>query len=682
MQEGNTMQLTQPMVSVIVPVYKVERYLEQCLVSIVHQSYRNLEILLVDDGSPDNCPQLCDMWAQRDSRIHVIHKPNGGLSDARNAGLRHAHGDLVAFVDSDDWLALDMIEKMTDAMLRNQADMVVCQYVVAYADGRFEKRAPENGPEEILNQQQALSELLIDGRLTNHVWRKLYWRNKVPKDIFPKGRNFEDIYVMPELFAPCKKIVYLTDPLYFYRCNENGIVQTARIKDLRDCLAAQEHAGKIITDICPELAQQVKMCSVWKTVGLWIDSVFAVDLEQEKHVFQKQLSQKLKCAKLQDAEILGKRKQLALFFTQHSPTLARVYSKILGKDDNFIADLKDFWRSLRQNLCLKEELRKNTAPKFLILCTPTYGNLGDQALLKGEQCFIEKYFPGYKSILVSSGELRYVNLLKNVISSEDIVALQAGGNIGTLYSGIHNEQESAMKVFANKKLMIFPQTFYYSTDAAGLNALKKTRKLYESFEKFKVFVRDPASAHFVQENLPNTDIALMPDMVLMNCPQVLHKKREGVLVCLRGDSEATLPIVARDRLLTQVEKRFTKIRQTDTHVYYAPKNDADVQKLLNQSWTQMAESELVITDRLHGMIFALLTGTPCITILSKSPKVEGVYNEWLKDNKMIKIIHSVDEFSQAVEEVLTHHDEPLNLKKAETGFDEMAREIKKMWKVD
>lgn len=262
------MQLTQPMVSVIVPVYKVERYLEQCLVSIVHQSYRDLEILLVDDGSPDNCPQLCDMWAQRDSRIHVIHKPNGGLSDARNAGLRQAHGDLVAFVDSDDWLALDMIEKMTDAMLRNQADMVVCQYVVAYADGRFEKRAPENGPEEILNQQQALSELLIDGRLTNHVWRKLYWRNKIPKDVFPKGRNFEDIYVMPELFAPCKKFVYITDPLYFYRCNENGIVQSAKIKDLRDCLAAQEHAGEVIADICPSLVQQVEMCSVWKTVGL------------------------------------------------------------------------------------------------------------------------------------------------------------------------------------------------------------------------------------------------------------------------------------------------------------------------------------------------------------------------------------------------------------------------------
>ena len=134
--------------------------------------------------------------------------------------------------------------------------------------------------------------------------------------------------------------------------------------------------------------------------------------------------------------------------------------------------------------------------------------------------------------------------------------------------------------------------------------------------------------------------------------------------------------------MTQVEIRFSKIRQTDTHVYYAPKDDAEVQTLLNQSWTQMAESELVITDRLHGMIFALLTGTPCVTILSRSPKVEGVYTEWLKDNKMIKLIHSLDEFSQAVEEVLPHHDEPLNLEKADAGFDEMAQEIKKMWKVN
>lgn len=676
------MQLTQPMVSVIVPVYKVERYLEQCLVSIVHQSYQDLEILLVDDGSPDNCPQLCDMWAQRDSRIHVIHKPNGGLSDARNAGLRQAHGDLVAFVDSDDWLALDMIEKMTDAMLRNQADMVVCQYVVAYADGRFEKRAPENGPEEILNQQQALSELLIDGRLTNHVWRKLYWRNKIPKDVFPKGRNFEDIYVMPELFAPCKKFVYITDPLYFYRCNENGIVQSAKIKDLRDCLAAQEHAGEVIADICPSLAQQVEMCSVWKTVGLWMDSVFALDSAQEKCSFQEQLNEKLKHAKLQDVKILGKRKQLALLFIQHFPALARGYSKVLGKDDNFLSDFKKLLRLVRHNLRLKKELKKDASPKFVVLCVPTYGNLGDRALQVGERCFIKKYFPTYKPVFVSLDDSSHVYLLKDVISSKDIIALQAGGNIGTLYSGIHNMQESVMQVFTDRKMIIFPQTLYYSPDAEGKKALEKTRKLYGSFENLKVFVRDPASEHFVRENLPNTDAALMPDMVLMNRPQVTHKKREGALICLRGDSEATLPIVARDRLLTQVEKRFTKIRQTDTHVYYAPKNDADVQKLLNQSWTQMAESELVITDRLHGMIFALLTGTPCITILSKSPKVEGVYNEWLKDNKMIKIIHSVDEFSQAVEEVLTHHDEPLNLKKAETGFDEMAREIKKMWKVD
>ena len=676
------MQKDQLLVSIIVPVYKVERFLEQCIVSIVHQSYRNLEILLVDDGSTDDCPRLCDMWAQRDSRIHVIHKQNGGLSDARNAGLRQAHGDLVAFVDSDDWIAIDMIEKMTDAMLRNQADMVICQYVVAYADGRFEKRTPENGPEEILSRQQALSELIVDGRLTNHVWRKLYWRNKIPEDIFPKGRNFEDIYVMPKLFAPCEKYVYITDSLYFYRSNENGIVQSAKIKDMQDCLVAQKHAAQEIINICPDLEAQVKMCSVWKTIGLWTDSVFAVGSAQEKRFFQKQLSENLKHAKLQDARTLGERKKLVVFFAQHAPVLARIYIKVLGKDDNFLSNFKKLLKSFRHILRLRKKLREDTTHKFLILCVPTYGNLGDQALLKGEQRFINEYFPEYKSVPISSDELRYVNLLKNAISLEDVVALQAGGNIGTLYKGIHNEQEFAMGMFGNKKLMIFPQTFYYSNDVEGKKALKKTRKLYESFKNFKVFVRDSASECFVKKNLPETYVALMPDMVLMNRPQVPHKKREGALVCLRGDSEATLSVAECDRLLTLIEKRFEKVRQTDTHVYYAPKDDVEVQMLLDQSWMQMAKSELVVTDRLHGMIFALLTGTPCITILSKSPKVEGVYNEWLKNNKMVKIIRSMDEFSQAVEEVLHHHDEPLNLEKADASFDKMAQEIKKMLKVN
>ena len=116
------------LISVIVPVYKVEAYLDRCVQSIVDQTYTNLEIILVDDGSPDRCPQMCDEWAKRDNRIRVIHKENGGLSDARNAGMQAASGTYIAFVDSDDWLELRCIEYLYQTAEKNACEIVGCAF--------------------------------------------------------------------------------------------------------------------------------------------------------------------------------------------------------------------------------------------------------------------------------------------------------------------------------------------------------------------------------------------------------------------------------------------------------------------------------------------------------------------------------------------------------------------------
>lgn len=115
------------LVTIIIPVYKVEKYLDDCLISIVNQTYKNLEIILVDDGSPDSCPSLCEQWAENDARIKVIHKKNGGLSSARNAGLKIATGDFIGFVDSDDWVELDMYAMMVKALEENDVDFVACK---------------------------------------------------------------------------------------------------------------------------------------------------------------------------------------------------------------------------------------------------------------------------------------------------------------------------------------------------------------------------------------------------------------------------------------------------------------------------------------------------------------------------------------------------------------------------
>ena len=128
-------ELTMDLVSVIIPIYGVEQYLDRCVRSVVNQSYAHLEIILVDDGSTDRCPAMCDAWANKDSRIQVIHKPNGGLSSARNAGLDMATGEFIAFVDSDDYVEPDYIATMIDAAQKNHADLVMCSVFHEDADG-------------------------------------------------------------------------------------------------------------------------------------------------------------------------------------------------------------------------------------------------------------------------------------------------------------------------------------------------------------------------------------------------------------------------------------------------------------------------------------------------------------------------------------------------------------------
>ena len=136
------------LISIVVPVYKVEPYLDKCVSSIVNQTYKNLEIILVDDGSPDNCPVMCDAWAEKDNRIRVIHKPNGGLSDARNAGMSAATGELIAFVDSDDWIAPDMYEKLYHRLTEDGSDIAACGVQMVWED---------NTPPRMLTRPGSLS---------------------------------------------------------------------------------------------------------------------------------------------------------------------------------------------------------------------------------------------------------------------------------------------------------------------------------------------------------------------------------------------------------------------------------------------------------------------------------------------------------------------------------------------
>ena len=202
--------------SVIVPVYKVEAYIIKCVESIINQTYKNLEIILVDDGSPDNCGKICDEYADLDSRIKVIHKKNGGLSDARNHGIKIATGDYITFVDSDDYIESDMYQVLMELSQQNDADISACNMAYVYEKDSKVKRDDSHQLRQLTPIEAY--DIMIDyyGKLRMGVWNKIYRRELFNDIWFPKGQLYEDLAVMYKVIFRANKIMYLAESKYYY----------------------------------------------------------------------------------------------------------------------------------------------------------------------------------------------------------------------------------------------------------------------------------------------------------------------------------------------------------------------------------------------------------------------------------------------------------------------------------
>ena len=240
------------MISVIVPIYNVEKYLNRCIESIVNQTYRDLEIILVDDGSTDHCGEMCDDWVRKDERIKIIHKENGGLSDARNAGMKIANGNYIAFVDSDDWIDLFMYEHMMRIMNANQSEIVSCGF------RKVQKKELGNEPSEIqwkqYDAESALKAMITEKGLNQVVWNKLYERSIIDGIWFEKGKCNEDEFWSYQVIGRAKRITAIKNVYYNYFQREDSIInETYSLKRL-DGLEGKENRQEYIDKYYPRLS--------------------------------------------------------------------------------------------------------------------------------------------------------------------------------------------------------------------------------------------------------------------------------------------------------------------------------------------------------------------------------------------------------------------------------------------
>lgn len=304
-------------ISVVIPVYKVEPYLDQCVQSVVDQTYTNLEIILVDDGSPDNCPAMCDAWAERDSRIKVIHKQNGGVSDARNAGLEAASGDYILFIDSDDIISVNFIEFLHKPLKCTVAANVASSVLHVTEDYKY-----TNHPMEFTSSfEQILWDNMACKREGWFAWGILYQASIVRAyhikfDISLK--NLEDMYWNSIISAYCKDVLYVPDAIYMYR-NRSGSI-TSKCMDVVWQSECNLRVAKILSeDINKGTFSKMQVGTLLKQRRICINAAF-FELYTGKNKMNSSLREMLRQSRLSPIKVLSakidiKRKCLELIFS-------------------------------------------------------------------------------------------------------------------------------------------------------------------------------------------------------------------------------------------------------------------------------------------------------------------------------------------------------------------------------
>lgn len=262
--------MTEKKISVIIPVYGIEPYLDRCVESVTKQTYTNLEIILVDDGSPDRCTAICDEWARRDDRVKVIHKANGGLSDARNAGMRVAAGELIGFVDGDDWISAEMYQCLYDNMMENDSDISACGVEMVW-EGDVPHRALTPGGTYLLNQREAMEAIVRESVLKQPVWYKLYKTKLIRSIAFPVGRYHEDVFWSYRAIANAQSVSIFDTPCYYYYQRNNSIMGNQYSLKRLDALDAKWERLEYLEARFPELAGPAR----W---DLWFSGMYAMQM--------------------------------------------------------------------------------------------------------------------------------------------------------------------------------------------------------------------------------------------------------------------------------------------------------------------------------------------------------------------------------------------------------------------
>ena len=638
-------------VSIIVPIYNVSEYLDKCLENIIEQTYNNIEIILVDDGSTDDSGRKCDSYARLDERIKVIHKENGGLSSARNAGLDICTGNYIVFVDSDDWISKFMVEKLVNKLIKSKSDIVCCEFFEV--DEKTLLCSKIDAEEKIMESEEAL-EKLLKLEIRDYAWNKIYKRELFSELRFPDGRNYEDMATTYRAFMQANKVCVIPDLLYYYVTRNGSIANTSNtekiLKNKYDAMISYYERIETISQQYPQL-RELTICKFFDRAISFIEFIDiikknnnAIKWRKEtikylnKYYEEYKLSKKVSKKRLFKVKILVKNNiDLSIFYKR--------VKKILPKTiKNFIVDLLTKIKIISASN--RNFIEKSDLSRLFLIGTPDHDNLGDHAIAEATLKLISETVKDKEIVEVTEQEfVENIQNIKRCVKKEDIILIQGGGNWGNTYKYIDKIHKQILKNFYKNRIIVIPQTIYYSNDKNGKKSLKKDIKLIKKCKEIIFFIILLYSYEYVKNTFNIDKVFLVPDIVL-SMKECKNCGRNGALICLRSDKEGK--IKKEDKLWIHkfAEKKYSDMIVTDTCIGTRVSKKERMIKLRSK-WNQLCHSEIIFTDRLHGMIFAAITGTPCIVFGNFNHKVKCSY-EWLKDLNYIEFVNGIEEVENAV----------------------------------
>lgn len=644
----------EPLVSVVIPVYNVKSFLTDCVDSVIKQSYKNIEIILVDDGSTDGSGDICDKYSQEHSNIISVHQKNAGLSEARNTGIKAATGKYIYFLDSDDFIVEDAIRLLVTEAEHYNSDFVFFDASVIdevgnpLDDNRYIRK---QNYVKLTPSTEMFKDLVKNKDYFPCATMLFIKREALGNLLFEKGVLYEDILFTFSLFLNTETSVHLPMQLYVRRIRENSITQL--VMKERNITSLCIIINKIL-----ELYKKEKDAKRKDIILTQVSNLYGTLINYYCYLSKKD---KRNCRKallqtLNELEINGIKNRRLYEYVKHYSF--RYFNK------SFVSTVVSIVRNINSKSphikYLKGLCSTKNKKNIFLLGTPLHGNLGDHLIAEAEKQFFEDFLPQYNFVDIPMPVYsKCKKKLKSLVCNDDIIVISGGGWLGNLW--LHNENyvRNMIKSFPNNKIIIMPQTIFYEDNENGRKEMEITKEIYNSHKDLRFCLRDKKSYDYVTKHIlknNNFSCYLLPDMALTYKNDLdLKDNRKDALVCFRKDREKVLSDEEAQKVREYIWSKGLDTWDTTT-VYLYGISLKQRKKAIESKIMEYSKAKIIVTDRLHSMIFAAISHTPCVALDNVTAKVSGVY-EWIKNLKYIKLAKNAQEAIVMIDELLCYQEE-------------------------